>query len=118
MKKIFPYLLALPMLAGAVAHVVMPAAYAPMVPDFIPLTLANVLAAIAELVVGVALIIPRYRKMGGLLFLLLMIAFLPLHVWDLFREQPAIGEPPAPAIRVAVQFLLIYAGWWVYRNFD
>ncbi|MEM9324772.1 MAG: DoxX family membrane protein [Bacteroidota bacterium] len=118
MKKIFPYILALPMLAGGIAHVVMPEAYQPMIPSFIPPMLANILAAIAELVVGVALILPKYRRMGGLLFMLLMIAFLPLHVWDLFRENPAIGDPPAPAIRVGVQFLLIYAGWWVYRNYD
>ncbi len=118
MKKVFPYILALPMLAGAVAHVLKPEAYAPMIPGFMPITLANIMAAIAELVVAIALVIPKYQKIGGLLFMLLMIAFLPIHVWDLLREEPAIGPPPAPAIRLVVQFLLIYAGLWIYRRFE
>ena len=117
MKKIFPYILALPMLAGAVAHVVMPAAYEPMIPSFIPSSLANILAAVAELIVGIALVIPKYQKKGGMLFMALMIAFLPIHIWDMLRDNPAIGEPPAPLIRVAVQFLLIYAGWWIHKKF-
>jgi len=116
MKKIIPYVLAAFMLAGAIGHVLVPKAYAPMIPDFIPIGIANILATIAEAVVGIALILPKYRKIGGLLFMLLMIAFLPLHVWDVFREDPAIGAPPAPIIRLFIQFLLIYAGWWIYRS--
>lgn len=116
MRKFLSYLFAVLLLFGAVAHIIMPEAYEPMIPEFIPSLLANILAAIAEAVVGVALIIPRYRTMGGLLFALLMLAFLPIHIWDLFREDPAIGEQPIPTIRVIIQFLLIYAGWWIYRK--
>ncbi|UTW62454.1 hypothetical protein KFE98_21030 [bacterium SCSIO 12741] len=116
MKKILSYVLGVVMLAGAIAHLVAPEAYAAMIPDFIPATLAHILAALAELVTGVVLIVPRFRKTGGLFFMGLMIAFLPIHVWDLFRENPAIGDPPIPMIRVAVQFLLIYTGWWIYKK--
>ncbi len=116
MRKLLSYFFAAMLLLGAIAHIVMPEAYEPMIPEFIPSLLANILAAIAEAVVGIALIIPKYRKLGGLLFALLMLAFLPIHIWDLVREEPAIGPQPIPAIRVVIQFLLIYAGWWIYKK--
>lgn len=116
MKNILAYLFAAFMLASAMAHFLSPEFYAPMIPDFIPATAANVLAAVTELVVGVLLIVPKYRKWGGLGFAVLMIAFLPIHIWDLFRENPAIGDPPMPIIRVIIQFLLVYASWWIFRK--
>ena len=116
MKKIVPYTLALLLLASAIGHAIRPEFYAPMIPDFISVSLANILAIITEAAVGIMLIVPKYRKWGGLGFMALMIAFLPIHVWDLFRESPAIGAPPMPAIRLAFQFLLIYAGWWIYKS--
>ena len=117
MKKVLPYLLGFIMLLSAVAHILNPAFYTEMVPSFIPLGLANIVAAIAEAVIAVLLFLPKYRSWGGLAFLLLMIAFLPLHVWDLFKENPAVGPSPAPIIRLAFQFLLIYAGWWIYKKY-
>lgn len=117
MKKIIPYLLGAILLAGAVGHIVNPDFYEPMIPSFIPSGLANILATILEAVIGVALFLPKYKHWGGLAFMLLMIAFLPLHVWDFFKENPAVGAHPAPAIRLAIQFVLIFAGWWVYKAF-
>ena len=111
MKKVLPYILAFLMISGGIAHMIMPDFYAPMIPAFIPVGLANLLAAIVELIVGVLLVLPKYRSQGGLLFMGLMIIYLPLHAWDLFRENPAIGPMPIPVIRFIFQFVLIYAGW-------
>ncbi|MEM0995735.1 MAG: hypothetical protein AAGN35_01590 [Bacteroidota bacterium] len=115
MKKVLPYIFAFIMIAGGIGHIVAPDFYAPLIPDFIPDLLANVLSAIAELGIGVLLLIPKYRHWGGLGFALLMIGFLPLHIWELFREEPVVGPPPAPIIRLVIQLVLIYAGWWLYR---
>ena len=117
MKKILPLLLGVIMLISTVGHIMNPDFYAAMIPDFIPAGLANILAAITEGITAILLFWPKYRRWGGLGFLILMIAFLPIHVWDLFREQPAIGPAPAPAIRLAFQFVLIYAGWWVFQRY-
>ncbi len=117
MKKVVSFILATILLLGAIAHIVRPEFYAPMIPEFIPMLLANILAAIAEAGAGIMLIIPKYRKWGGMSFMVLMIAFLPIHVWDFLRENPAIGAPPMPAIRLAFQFVLIYAGWWIYKSY-
>jgi len=116
MKKIVPYLLAALLMLSAFAHVISPEAYAPLIPPFIPLMPANVLAAIAELAIGVALLLPQYRSIGGLGFFILMLIFLPIHIWDLVREASALGSRTASAIRLVIQFLLIYAGWWIWKK--
>ena len=58
MKKIVSFILAALMLLGAIAHAVRPEFYTPMIPEFIPVSLANILATIAEAAVGIMLIIP------------------------------------------------------------
>ena len=116
MKHILPVILAALMLFSAYNHIVTPAFYAPFIPDFISEDFANILSTILEAVIGIALIIPMYRKWGGLGFFLLMIAFLPIHIWDLFKETPAIGSMNAAIIRVVIQFVLIYLGRRIWRK--
>jgi len=116
LKLIIVFLLAALMLLGAFNHIYAPETYAAFIPEFIPENLANILSTITEGIVGIALIIPKYRKWGGLGFCILMIAFLPIHIWDLTKEVPAIGSKMAATIRLVVQFLLIATGWWIYRT--
>ena len=115
MKSIITYFLAFVMIVSALGHALMPDFYAPMIPDFVSKDFANYASVFFEGVIGVMLLIPKYRQWGGLAFMLLMIGFLPLHIWDMFKEVPAMGAPPAPLIRVLVQLVLIYAGFWVYK---
>jgi len=104
------------LLFGAYNHIAKPAFYTAFVPPFIPENLANILAAVAEGVVGIALLIPQTRTLGALGFTLMMIVFLPIHIWDLFRAQPAIGSFNAAVVRVMIQLLVIYAGWWLWKK--
>ncbi len=116
-QTIIIFLLSIFMLFGAFNHIYAPETYSAFIPEFFPETLANILSAIAEAAIGIALLIPKYRKWGGLGFFLLMIAFLPLHIWDLTKEVPAIGSKTAAMIRIAIQVLLIAAGWWIYKSY-
>ena len=86
-----------------------------MIPEFIPEGLANGLSTVVEAIIALMLFIPKYRQWGGLGFALLMVAFLPIHVWDVLREDPVVGPAPAPQIRLVLQFLLIYAGWRIFK---
>jgi len=115
-RKIIAILLGLFMLFGAYNHIVNPEFYAPMIPGFIPENFANIMAAIAELIVGVLLVIPKYQKWGGLGFTILMIVFLPIHIWDLTKEVPAVGSQTAALIRLIIQFIVIVVGWWIYKK--
>ncbi len=111
MKQLLTYFLAGILLLSSIGHLAMPAFYAPMIPEFITPLLANILAAIAELVIGVALLLPRYHRLGRLGFMFLMLAFLPVHVWDALKESPAIGPHLVAYLRIGIQFLFIYWGW-------
>ncbi|HKK74764.1 MAG TPA: hypothetical protein VJ953_06820 [Saprospiraceae bacterium] len=115
-KKILPYLLAALMLLGAYGHIANPDFYGPMVPAFIPLDIANWISVVVEAAIGIGLIIPSTRKMAARGFFILMIVFLPIHIWDVIQETPVVGSRRAALIRLLVQFLLIYAGWYVQRS--
>jgi hypothetical protein len=48
--------------------------------------------------------------------MILMIAFLPIHIIDIFRENPVIGSQVAALIRVPVQLLIIAGAWYAWKN--
>ena len=104
------------MIFGAVGHVVAPDMYAELIPVFIPAFVAHLLSTIAEAAIGVALFIPQFRKYGGFAFMALMIAFMPIHVWDMLKDEPFVGSQAIAAARIAIQLIMIYAGWWIYKK--
>ena len=97
-------------------HFLNPEMYAPFIPDFMPKVTVNYLVGIVEVVLGVGVLIPRFRYPAALGILLLMLAFLPLHVWDVFREHPAIGSHQVALIRLPIQFVLIAWAWFISRR--
>lgn len=114
-KTALAILFAIIMLVGAVAHVANPGFYDGFIPEPIPKAFANWAATFVEGAIGVALLIPRTRALAGLAFAALMVAFMPLHIWDAFKDVPAIGSHVAAIIRLFVQVLLIVGGWWIWR---
>ncbi len=117
MKNVSSIFIAIIMILGAAGHVAFPEMYSALIPSFIPEFTAHLFALIAELTIGLALIIPKFRKYGGLAFMILMIIFLPIHVWDMLKEEPFIGTKTIALVRIAVQVVLIYAGWWIYKKY-
>ncbi len=104
------------MLLGAYGHFFNSGFYEPLIPDFISKSLANISSGLLELVLGIGLLIPATRSWAGLGFMILMIAFTPLHIWDLVKENPMMGSKMGALIRLLIHFLLIYAGWWIFSN--
>ncbi|MBD1262148.1 DoxX family membrane protein [Maribacter polysiphoniae] len=109
-------LLAIFMVYGGIQHFVKPDFYIPFVPSFLPYAMVIVyISGLVEIVLGVALLLnKKYAKFGALGVLLLMILFLPIHIWDVFSENPAIGSHNAALIRLPVQFVLIALAGKVY----
>ena len=105
-------LFALFMVYAGVQHFVKPDFYIPFVPSFLPFTKAIIYASgLVEVLLGLMLIIPKYVKMGALGIMLLMLLFLPIHIWDIFSDTPAIGSSQAALIRLPIQFLFIAIAW-------
>lgn len=120
MKRLFwnivKIILALFMIYGGVQHFVKPNFYMPFVPSFLPYPIAVIyVSGIIEIVIGFTLLVnKKYAKLAALGVLVLMILFLPIHIWDVFSETPAIGGHDAALIRLPIQFVLIALSWKVY----
>ncbi len=101
---------------GGVNHFLKPAMYAPFIPSFLPNDLSIWASGLLEIALGIAIFIPQYRQKAAFGIFLLMIAFLPLHIWDLFRETPAIGSHDMAIKRLPFQFVFIAWAWWLSRK--
>ena len=113
---ILKILLALFMIYAGVQHFIKPTFYLVFVPDFLPYKVWVVyLSGVIEIALGILLLIPHYSRMGATGILWLMILFLPIHVWDVFSDQPAIGNSEAAMIRLPIQFVFIGLAWGVKK---
>jgi uncharacterized membrane protein len=116
LKLVLTFLFGAFMIFGGVNHFLKPAMYFPFFPDFLPKVALNYLTGIAEIAVGIGVFIPKYRISAALGILIMMLAFLPLHMWDVFRENPAIGSHQAALVRLPFQFVFILWAWYISRK--
>ena len=81
-----------------------------------PQAAINYLAGLLEIAVGIGTFISRFRSLAALGILVMMLVFLPLHVIDVFKENPAIGSHQAALVRLPIQFVLIAWAWFIYKK--
>ncbi|WP_299522754.1 hypothetical protein [uncultured Lutibacter sp.] len=99
---------------GGIQHFIKPDFYIPFVPEFLPFIMPIIyVSGFVEILVGVLVFIKKYEKIGAWGILILMLLFLPIHIWDIFSDTPAIGSQKAAFIRLPIQFLLIAIAWKV-----
>ena len=115
-KVTLTFLFALIMILGGAMHFINPEMYDPFIPDFLPKDLVIYGSGVLEIMVGIAAMIPRYRSLGTLGILVLMLAFLPLHIMDVFSDQPAIGSHQLSLIRLPIQFVFILWAWFINKK--
>jgi len=119
MKKKWFFLkviLALFLIFGGVQHFTSPNNYIAFVPSFLPFTLAIIyVSGFFEILFGLALFFKKLEIIGAWGILILMLLFLPIHIWDVFSETPAIGSRNAALVRLPIQFLLIGISWKVKK---
>ncbi len=104
------------MIAGGVVHFLRPAVYAPFFPDYFPRNAIIYASGLVEIAVGIGVFIPRFRSLATLGILLLMIAFLPMHIIDVFKENPAVRSHQIALIRLPLQFVLIAWAWFIHKQ--
>ena len=108
--KVLQVLLAVFMIYAGIQHFIKPLFYKPFVPDFLPFEISIIyISGLIEIILGVSLLIPKYAKLASTGILLLLLLFLPIHIWDVFSDTPAIGSHKAALIRLPVQ--LLFMGW-------
>ena len=85
-------------------------------PGFLPFAIGIIyFSGVLEILLGLLLIIPKYHKQAALGIMMLMLAFLPIHVWDIFTDTPAIGSHQTALIRLPVQLLFIAIAWGIMK---
>ena len=102
------------MVFAGINHFLKPVMYFPFFADFLPKEALTYASGVVEIIVGALVFVPKYRSYGTLGILVLMIAFLSLHVADVFKEQPAVGTHQMALIRLPFQFVLIAWAWFIY----
>jgi uncharacterized membrane protein len=101
-------------LAG-VNHFINPQIYSPFIPDWMPLVLTNIFTGIIEVILGIGLLLKKYRRAAAFGVFILMLLFLPLHLVDVFKARPAIGSKTLAIVRLPIQFLLIWGAWYIHK---
>lgn len=114
--KISIAIFSLILILSAVGHLVSPEVSSGFIPDFLPETPVHIATAIVEAILGLGLFFPTYRKMAFLGIVVLMLAFLPLHVNDIFQEVPIIGTHTAAIVRVIIQVGLVTLAWMSWKQ--
>ena len=113
---ILTYLFAAIMLLAGIAHLIKPAPYAGLVPGFLPTYAVIYVSGVFEIGIGLGIFIPRFRSISSFVLFILMIAYLPIHLWDALKLHPAIGSHTIAYIRLPIQFVLIGWAWFIYKN--
>lgn len=104
------------MILAGIQHFRDPMMYEPFIPETWPKNAITYLSGAVEIGLGVGVFLSRFLPMATLGILILMIAFLSLHVVDVFREVPAIGSKLLAYSRLPIQFVLIGWAWLVYLH--
>lgn len=109
--------LAFIMVFAGVQHFLKPTVFLDFVPSFLPYSLAVIyISGSVEIILGICLLLrKKIAKIAALGVFLLMVLFLPIHIWDVFLETPALGSHNAALIRLVLQFILIGLTWKVYK---
>lgn len=94
---------------AGVMHFVRPEFFDAIVPPWLPPSQRfwTLISGVAELVVGVMLFVPRWRRSGAIALFVLLVAVYPANLymtWD-WRDRPA-GERVVSWVRLPLQFVL------------
>ena len=78
------------------------------------------LSGIFEIILGILLIIPKYRKIASYGIILLLIAVYPANIYLAFNEEPqnlmGISSFMASWVRLPLQFIFLGLAYWHSRD--
>lgn len=101
---------------AGIMHIIKPHFFKHFIPDFLPKKLVNYVVGVLEFSVGFGLFFPETVKIASLGIIILLLIFLPIHIWDVTKKRPAIGSKKIAIVRIPLQFLLLYGIYVVYIN--
>ncbi len=121
MKRALRWLLIVFYLVAGVNHFVHPEFYLPLIPPYLPNPeLINWVSGALEVLLAIGVAAPKYRKQSAVLIILMLIAFVPSHVYFIQQGACIDAQGLCTPLWVAwVRFILIhplFMLWaWVVR---
>lgn len=103
------------MFAG-IMHIIKPKIFKHFIPDIFPKKLVNYSIGLIEFGLGLGLFFLQTVKYAAIGIFILMVLFLPIHIWDVTKERPAIGSKKMAIVRIPLQFILMYCAYLIYLN--
>ena len=102
---------------AGVMHFVRPDVYLPMMPPYLPWPGQLVfLSGVAEVALGLAILVPRLRPVAAWGIILLLIAVFPANIHIALNNVPLFGNPEGAGIwnwvRLPMQGVLALWAWW------
>jgi uncharacterized membrane protein len=124
LKRPLLYVMGVLYVAAGAMHFVVPSLYAQIVPPVFPRPLALVyLSGVAEIVLGIGVMLPRTRRLAAWGLIALLIAVFPANVYmathDVMLEGlPTWASSPSDAAtwaRLPFQLVFVAWAWWYTR---
>lgn len=123
LKQALCWLLAIFMILAGIMHFVRPGFYQAMIPPMFPAPLALVyISGVFEIVFGVLLLIPRYRRIGAWGIVATLIAVYPANIYHALAGglthpdlPPAMQNAKFAWARLPFQLVFLAWAWWFTR---
>lgn len=113
-------LLVIGYIAAGINHFRVPAFYIGILPGYLPYpVILNTLAGICEITFGLMLIVKSTRKIAAWGIVLMLIAFLPVHIDMLGGHTEVNSKSVLPVLawaRLLFQPVLIWWAWWYTKD--
>ena len=93
--------------SAGIMHLIKPSIFKNFIPDFLPKKRVSDSAGFIEFILVLGLIFTSTEKKAALGIFILMIFFLPIHLWDVTKIRPAIASKKVAIIRIPLQFILM-----------
>jgi uncharacterized membrane protein len=109
-------------IVAGVNHFVMPGAYLPLIPDYLPFPATiNLLSGLLELIIAIGFFTTQYRRLSGWGMAILMVLFIPSHIHFIaigscVDDGLCVSEWVAWVRLIVIHPLLIYIGVWIARH--
>jgi len=99
---------------AGIMHFIKPRFFNHFIPAGLPKLAVNYIVGFIEFFLGIGLFFPAVTNDASLGIFILLILFLPIHIWDATKIKPAIGSKNLAYIRIPLQFLLMYGAYLIY----
>ncbi|WP_299311440.1 hypothetical protein [uncultured Aquimarina sp.] len=120
-KRILLYLLSAFFLIAGLNHFIHPEFYFPLIPKYLVYPeCINYISGIAEVLLSVGLLFATTRKIAAYLIIILLIAFIPSHIYFItlgscVEDGLCVPEWIAWCRLILIHPLFIWWAWWVRK---